>query len=953
MPSPRLPRVLAGVCTLALALLVPVPAVALAAGTGQVIVSDSFRYDIAPAPAFVQRHADVRTVQSGQNSETNTEILLVDRQVSLLQAEPQEYIRSVVRALNSQGLTQVAQVYIEFNPDYQRLTLHALRIIRGSQVLDHTRDVRLDLLRREQGLEQNVYGGEVTALGILPDVRVGDLVEMEYSIAGDNPIFAGRYAQRFPLQSQVPTLEKRIRLVHPEGRNLRLKWPALVTLEKMSQDGIVTETVTVRDRKALSDDPDRPAWYDPMPWLEVSEYADWGEVRRWAGGLFQVHGQLAPELAARVAAWKTSGLPPARLATEILRWVQGDIRYFGIELGINSHQPAHPNQTVQRRYGDCKDKSLLLATLLNAVGIEASPALVSHRLHRSVADKLPGHATFDHAIVRARIDGHDYWLDATLPPQPGPIDAIGVIDHGRALVLADTGTGLADASFPPGYRNEVLAVDRYRVAAWNGPVELQSETILTGIRAERLRWLLSTQGREEFERQLRASTQRILPNAVPVGELSIGDDRETNRLTLIERYNLPELFRYETGKFTAEALAVAPLEHLKLPQVPQRATPFGLAHPARVRHTILFELPDNPIRHVPASSVERTPYWEMRTSYRSEPSRLEIEYVLDSRAEAVPPEATQAYIEDTVKLRRLTSTQFSLRVAAMPDEVRADLMQTLRRYDHFGDTRSGALAAEIKAHASIAQISLDLASGKLNDGQRAQALAARGIAYDETDRPVHALSDLDEAIRLVPDKLRYRLDKAAVLAGRARFAEAVALFADLAKEDKLREATASDLMHYGRSLYYLGRSGEAVVQMEAANRLGEQEGNLFSAIWLHLASHNQDRPTALEGALARNASREWPYPIGEMLLNRRTPESLLEAAHSSDSGLERDQLCEAYFYLGQKYLLDGDREQAREFFDKAYRQDVKPYSEYVLARHELERLGGPPKRGLLNWFGRN
>jgi transglutaminase-like putative cysteine protease len=54
---------------------------------------------------------------------------------------------------------------------------------------------------------------------------------------------------------------------------------------------------------------------------------------------------------------------------KIINYVQDDIRYMGVESGIGSIKPFAPEEVAKRRYGDCKDKSLLLVSLLKQVGV--------------------------------------------------------------------------------------------------------------------------------------------------------------------------------------------------------------------------------------------------------------------------------------------------------------------------------------------------------------------------------------------------------------------------------------------------------------------------------------------------------------------------------------------------------------------------------------------------------
>jgi len=47
--------------------------------------------------------------------------------------------------------------------------------------------------------------------------------------------------------------------------------------------------------------------------------------------------------------------------------LQQTIRYMGVEVGVGSHTPTHPNAVLTRRFGDCKDKALLVLNMLDAL----------------------------------------------------------------------------------------------------------------------------------------------------------------------------------------------------------------------------------------------------------------------------------------------------------------------------------------------------------------------------------------------------------------------------------------------------------------------------------------------------------------------------------------------------------------------------------------------------------
>jgi len=131
------------------------------------------------------------------------------------------------------------------------------------------------------------------------------------------------------------------------------------------------------------------------------------------------------------------GATQRQTANRALAWLHHHVGYGVVD--PLPYTPAAPAETLARGVGDCKDMSTLLIAVLHDAGIDAVPALTRSEAGVEIDPALPGQQ-FEHAIVRARLDGEDVWIDPTselaagdLPPRL----------HGRpALVLAPGTRGL-------------------------------------------------------------------------------------------------------------------------------------------------------------------------------------------------------------------------------------------------------------------------------------------------------------------------------------------------------------------------------------------------------------------------------------------------------------------------------------------------------------------------------
>lgn len=136
-----------------------------------------------------------------------------------------------------------------------------------------------------------------------------------------------------------------------------------------------------------------------------SEEATWTQVGQWYEGLA---GPAAPESkAVRNAAFKvTAGREDRRgRLSSLLGFVRGKLRYVAAESGIDGHRPTPPQEVMERGWGDCKDKALLLIALLRESGIDAWPALIRLGSGDRIDAEFPSPFQFNHVIVAVAAQG--------------------------------------------------------------------------------------------------------------------------------------------------------------------------------------------------------------------------------------------------------------------------------------------------------------------------------------------------------------------------------------------------------------------------------------------------------------------------------------------------------------------------------------------------------------------
>ena len=579
--------------------------------------------DVRPAPSWVEK-LDVATAVSipKQNVRWGLYDLLSDHQVRVTDDAQSQYFRTVRKVLSPSGVQNASELELDFDPSFERLTVHEVSVIRGGVRMNAFSPAGIRVIEKEDDSDQRIYDGERTALIFVKDVRAGDVIDYSWSVEGTNPILDGRYASELDLVSGVPTAHIRHRLLWPLGRPLQWRGadPAITTWNDVQQ--FVWER---RDVAPFSVDDEIPSWFEPWQSVQVTEFASWSEVASWADAMFQLDERSAAEVAELAA--RITAEHPTRDAhiTAAIRFVQDDIRYLGIEMGRNSHEPHQPWETLDTRWGDCKDKALLLVALLRELGIEAYPALVSTRLQHRVAEKLPSPFLFDHVIAQVIDGGRTYWIDGTINDQGGTLATIETPNDGRALVVRAETTALAEVV--TNMHGATRVEQTYKTTDYAKPTELVVKTTYTGGEADSMRTTLASLAIEDYAADRINELAVDQPKIEAIGQPHVSDDRLRNVIVVTERYTIRELWKDGSWTWYPRVLEA----HLSRPDTMIRTMPLAFDFPLEVEQRVTFHFPE-------AMNIDES------TSVTETPA-LRYEYVVDSSGKTV-------WIRQTLRARR-------------------------------------------------------------------------------------------------------------------------------------------------------------------------------------------------------------------------------------------------------------------------------------------------------------
>ncbi|WP_420607242.1 DUF3857 domain-containing protein [Novosphingopyxis sp.] len=378
--------------------------------------------------------------------------LISDNQIRIEGGRELVYSDIAYQLVSPEMLSAAGNIQLQWQPDVQDMLIHSIQIVRGGDVIDALADdKRLEVIRREANLERLAIDGVLTATMQLTGLQLGDVIRIRATRVNEDPALDGNAAGLQPIPAAPVQIGlNRFRLIWPT--RTPLKWTAddgarIAETERAGEHEIRFEGVLPKPREQADN---APARFTKPPTINYSTFADWNAVSRSAAKLFEDRASFDPDggLAGEVTRIATESSDATTRMASAVALVQSKIRYLYNGLAFGNYTPQDPDVTWQKRYGDCKAKSLLLTTILRALGIDAQPMLVNMKDGDVIGDLLPGFYPFNHMVVRARVDGTDYWLDGTKLGTT-PANILDVPLFYKALPLTTDGSGLVDVPFRP------------------------------------------------------------------------------------------------------------------------------------------------------------------------------------------------------------------------------------------------------------------------------------------------------------------------------------------------------------------------------------------------------------------------------------------------------------------------------------------------------------------------
>jgi transglutaminase-like putative cysteine protease len=342
----------------------------------------------------------------------------------------------------------------------------------------------------------------------VPAADPGNVVAYEY-VQKERPYIA---QDEWWFQEMVPVLQARYVLNLPSGWKLNPVWAnySSVQPQQPEPNEYVWDLMNV---PAVPKEYDMPPLQAVAGRLAVSYYlpqtpddpehpSSWRNIGLWEGKITQTSPEPSPEIQAKVAELTANTHTTLGKIKALASYVQQDIRYVAVEIGIGGFQPHPASEVFQNQFGDCKDKATLLDAMLRVIGIQSYYAVAQAIDRKIVLPQFPSLDSFNHMILAIRLpdDVPTQTLYATVDdPKLGkllffdptdPYLTFGYLpwmeQDNYVLLVAPGGGELVKLPLLPPATNRLMRVGQYKLDA-SGNLSGQTEETRWGQPGEDLR----------------------------------------------------------------------------------------------------------------------------------------------------------------------------------------------------------------------------------------------------------------------------------------------------------------------------------------------------------------------------------------------------------------------------------------------------------------------------------
>jgi len=572
--------------------------------------------------------------------------ILYDRVWVKFYPDGREVLRQerAVKILDKRGVKEFGEVVIPFSTEHQRLKiLYAYTITPEGKRVEPGKKA-FNIVYPPFVSEAPIYSDLKYQTISMPAVAPGSVIKYGYELETFKPYMKNNFWETNYFQDFYPVKEASFTALIPQGHYYKYKTYHMDEKPKVSRkEGYITLKWELHNIPPLERERNMPPYGELAKKVAITSVKSWEDIAKWYSDL--AREALEPDRLVRETALK---ITKNRKSLEekiraIYNFVSQNIRYVGMEFGINGYKPHKAGEVLKNRYGDCKDHATLLIAMLKVIGVKGYPVLIPTLSKENADPEMPMPTAFNHEIAAIEWKEGLLFLDTT--SDYVPFGYLPPSDQGRNSLVVDVqrekGKIVETPVYPPSAN----------VEGFNGDFELLPFGALKGRFAYNYTGVYSIMERARLSEMTPSQIKRHVEELA--SKLSPGFDVEEFNLSNFKDLNVPYVKVEIKGRDASYGTRTAHFLLAKFPSpdysrivslvaAKERKYPFVVGYKMEKVVTSTLELPKGYALYLKPENLSfKNRVGSLKLSWEFDGSKLTLNAVMVLNRRIVPPDEYQ------------------------------------------------------------------------------------------------------------------------------------------------------------------------------------------------------------------------------------------------------------------------------------------------------------------------
>ena len=544
-------------------------------------------------------------------------ILLADEEFEVFEDNTAQFnMHFMVKIFNERGKEEFSEVQIGYDSTFEEVELEYARTIKPDGTVVYVGDKNI----RDVSVYLNypLYSNARARIISMPEVVEGAIIEykakkfrkqlvnkkdfiLNYSLQESEPIKVAKFLVKIPLDRSF-----NYKFINREYNNFLAELNPKESIEENKK----IFSWHMEDIPEILPEPNMPPASKINPIIMMSSFNSWDEIYRWWYELYKDKIKIDKDIQNKINELVKGKESQEDKLRAIYNFCAQDIRYVAVEYGQAGYEPHLAIDIFKNKYGDCKDQSILLISMLRSIDIKAYPVLIATYEYLNLNEDFPSIA-FNHCIVAVDFQGEWIFMDPTaqtvefkdLPSSDQDRLVFLILDDGYKIIP----TPIFEASHNNSKKKMYIRINRDETIYAKRSVDTQG-----AFQSHQRYWLRYTKPKL-VEEALRSATNAVAPGAVLLS-YKIENQEDLDKDIILE-------YEFQAPEFLAKAGNVRLLPQLgqiDIGSVVKEERNYPIEYIIFIESTniIDIEMPDNfVIEYLPKEIKVDSPWFEFQNTY--------------------------------------------------------------------------------------------------------------------------------------------------------------------------------------------------------------------------------------------------------------------------------------------------------------------------------------------------